>query len=568
MTNMRLVNAKHTEWGEPLLLVDQIPPLETLRFRKLRVNDPAEPRPPDVDPPTNPGYLYVAEQDGYVAALLQDDSDHPWYGQGSGGAQLRLHLDDGTAETLVGPWPASSDLVNRYLPELAAHNVRLTDDRRSFEDEDGKATVEGAITMQLWDEIPSLVRSADKQARQPLLRLANPGRLGVEQIAQITARAVQQRVRDPDNPLPEGSIVEEEVARGVEGAVAGFPPRPDVDVPDVRPGTVATDVVHEYLQARQEWGWPVGRASAWAVGEVVDRLRTSERIGDAAVRAAWAVSERQEEADRDVILDLHQSLEDRTAAAREVWEAQDAEPWLPVDAIALLAAAPPADKLPTELTERARMASNRDLLGWMSEALQQSERPLVLGMPVAWDGVARVRSHVDEERAVLRGLRRELAEAGAWWWPANWARRADLRARVAARAELVAILDKRTSEAEERVSELRPRAQEAQRAWQRRHRRVLERAAVSVEELRRREEGLLDDRVADPPEHLLEALGPVPSDMAGRQAWRAQALELERARAGKLGIEEVAARSAWDRASALGRDGLLDDPTRGLAHPE
>jgi hypothetical protein len=97
---------------------------------------------------------------------------------------------------------------------------------------------------------------------------------------------------------------------------------------------------------------------------------------------------------------------------------------------------------------------------------------------------------------------------------------------------------------------------------------VVERAAVAVEELGGREEGLLDDRVADPPEHLVEALGRVPSDVAGRQAWRAQALEVERVRAGKLGLEEVAARSAPDCAPALGRDGLRDDATGDLAIPE
>jgi hypothetical protein len=253
---------------------------------------------------------------------------------------------------------------------------------------------------------------------------------------------------------------------------------------------------------------------------------------------------------------------------RDARASDDTEPWLRSDVDVVLAGVTSSGTTRSELAAQARMASNRDLLGWVSEALQQSERPLVLGMPVAWDAVARVRSHVDEERAVLDGLRRELAEAGAWWWPANWARRADLRARVAVRAELVDVLEKRTSEAEERVSELRPRAQEAQRAWERQHGRVLERAAVAVEELRGREEELLDDRVADPSEHLVEALGRVPSDVAGRQAWRAQALELERARAGKLGMEEVAARSARDCASALGRDGLPDDPTRGIALPE
>ena len=75
---MRLLNAKQLEWGEPLLLVDQIPRLDTLRFRKLRVNDPVEPAHLDVDGPTDPGYLYVAEQDGYVASFFQLDPEDSW----------------------------------------------------------------------------------------------------------------------------------------------------------------------------------------------------------------------------------------------------------------------------------------------------------------------------------------------------------------------------------------------------------------------------------------------------------------------------------------------------------
>jgi hypothetical protein len=253
---------------------------------------------------------------------------------------------------------------------------------------------------------------------------------------------------------------------------------------------------------------------------------------------------------------------------RDARPRQDTEPWLRYDADAVQAVARSSATTSSELAEQARMASNRDLHGWVSEALQTSERPLVLGMPVAWDAVARVRGHLGEERAVLEGLRRELAEAGAWWWPANWTRRADLRARVAAREQLVAVLDKHVGEAETRVSGLQPQAEAAQRAWQEQHGRVLGRGAAAVNELRRREEGLLDDRVADPPEHLLEALGRVPSDAAGRQAWRAHALEFERARARSLGVEEVGFGSAPDRVSASGRDGLLDDPTRGLAFPD
>jgi hypothetical protein len=365
---MRLLNAKHHPWGEPLLLVDQIPPLETLRFRKLRVTGNL------YDDPTDPGHLYVAEQDGYVAAFFQVDPDH-WLWPGRESREVHLHLDDGTTETLVGPWSSSTDMVNRYLPELAAHDVLLTDDPRSFEDavvtDDSRGfedvvgrTARGAITMQLWSEIPSLVRSIDKRARQHVLRQVNPGGLGVEQIAQLSAAAIQRLARDLDDRLPEGNVIDE-VVGAVEAAVAAIPPRPEGEGPVVAPAAVATNVVHEYLRVRRSWGWPVGRASAWAAGEVIDRLRTFERVNDAAASAVWAVNEREVEADYDVILDLHRSLEDRADAAREMWEAQDAEPWLPVDAGALLAAAPTSDMLPDELFERARTASTGELLAWV-----------------------------------------------------------------------------------------------------------------------------------------------------------------------------------------------------------
>jgi hypothetical protein len=547
---MRLLNVKHHPWGEPLLLVDQIPPLETLRFRKLRVNDPVEPDPLDVDGPTQPGHLYVAEQDGYVAAFFQVDPDQRWLGPPGDGREVRLHLDDGTAETLVEPWSSITGVVNRYLPKLAAREVLLTDDRRSFQDaavtdnargfEDVVSrTTRAAITMQLWYEIPGLVRSMDKQAQQQSLRQANPGGLGVEQIAQLSAAAIQRLARDPANRMPEESLIDE-VVGAVTAAVAAVPPRPDPDGPMVAPADVATDVVHEYLRVRRSWGWPVGRASAWAVGELVDRLRTFERVADAAASAVWAFSEREAEADYDVILDLQRSLEDRADAAREMWEAQDPEPWLPVDAAALLAAAPPSQAIPDELFERARTTSTGELLGWVEDVRHPPERPLRLEYGVALATAHNTSRHRDEERPVLQGLERQLAAAEPRWWPGNWRRRAELRTRIARAARVVSDLDRRVKESEDRVLESLPRtrtAEDAQQAWQR---RVLERAAAAAQELRRREQGRFDDRVVDPPEHLLQALGPPRADLAGWQAWRAEALQLERARAAALTIEGVA----------------------------
>ena len=138
---MRVIEARYDQRGELELLVDQIPTLETLRFQKLRIEDN----------PSEPGYLYVAEQDGYVDLFFQHDPDHGWYGQGYDGRQFTIFLEDGTAETLVGPWSSNTQLVNHYLPELAAQPVGLTHDRRVFQNL--MATSAGAITAELRDDI-------------------------------------------------------------------------------------------------------------------------------------------------------------------------------------------------------------------------------------------------------------------------------------------------------------------------------------------------------------------------------------------------------------------------------
>lgn len=157
---MQVIDARRGEWGEPLLLVDQIPTLESLRFRK----GPAR------DDPAERGDLYVAEQDGYVDFLFQHDPDHSWHGGGFDGRQFRLHLDDGTVKTLVGPWSSNTDQVNRYLPAVAARQILLTDDPRKFQD--AQASRSGAITAALWQELghrfPAMLdQDAGPQRRSP-----------------------------------------------------------------------------------------------------------------------------------------------------------------------------------------------------------------------------------------------------------------------------------------------------------------------------------------------------------------------------------------------------------------
>ncbi len=146
---------------------------------------------------------------------------------------------------------------------------------------------------------------------------------------------------------------------------------------------------------------------------------------------------------------------------------------------------------------------------------------------------------------MLKGLRHQLDTTGPWWWPGNWRRRADLRARIVERTRVLLKLDQQVREAEEQESESLPgKQQRADKAWEVQRRQALERAAAAAQELRLREQGLLDDRMVDPPGYLLEALGPPPSDAASRQTWQAQALQLERARAAGLAIEGTVARAA------------------------
>src|SRR6266536_3959843 len=351
---------------------------------------------------------------------------------------------------------------------------------------------DGAVTDQMLTDWEAWM---DREADQAWLREVNPGRLGDEQIAQITAAAIQRLARDPGDRFLEDVV--EDLLPLVEAAVAAVPARPEAGDPEVSPASVVTNMVDEYLVARQGWGWPAGRASAWAVGHVVDRART---LGMAAVDREEGFSASAAQAEWD--------LGERTRAARAVWEAQDREPWLRADVDALLATAPSPDRIPTELFEQARTTSTGDLLAWVDAVRHLPARPLLLEFSVACDAAEQIRHHLDEERAALRGLWGQLAKTGPWWWPGTWRRRADLRARIAERARVVIKLQQRFDEADERVLESLPgKQQAADKAWEVQRRQVLEQAAAAAQELRLREQGLLDDRMVDPPGYLLEALG-------------------------------------------------------------
>jgi len=280
-------------------------------------------------------------------------------------------------------------------------------------------------------------------------------------------------------------------------------------------------VVEEYLLARRDWGWPAGRAGAWALGEVVDRHQTL---------AMTAIARGED--DTAFAVQMEQRLEQRTRAARVAWADQATEPWLRCDVRSLPVAQAQSHSIPTE---RARSVSTAELHGWVEEALRP-DRLLELAVDGARTAAARTRHHRGEEQLVLHGLRRQLQETGPWWWPGSWGRRAELNARIQQRQQVVVGLGEQVRRAEEQVAarmvDLKTR--QVYRDW------LVGRAVAAVQELQLREQGLLDDREVDPPGHPLETLGSPPSDVAGRQAWKAQVLQLERTRAQGQAIDSAA----------------------------
>src|SRR6266542_4575890 len=196
-------------------------------------------------------------------------------------------------------------------------------------------------------------------------------------------------------------------------------------------------------------------------------------------------------------------LEEPTRAARVQGAGQDSNPWPRDEAGPALA--PPPRALLADLAEATRTAGTGDLRSWVEQARVQAERPLELAAAVTRTAADRASSHRDEEALVLQGLQRQLAEAGPWWRPGNWRRRADLKARIAARQQVLIRLSQHLHQTERQVSELLPTRQAALEAWAAEQRRVLDRAVAAVQELERRESGLLDGHPFDPPEQLESA---------------------------------------------------------------
>jgi hypothetical protein len=190
-----------------------------------------------------------------------------------------------------------------------------------------------------------------------------------------------------------------------------------------------------------------------------------------------------------------------------------------------------------QLAKLARSASSAALLAWVDHVrLPQlpwhgSERWEIYDAEASVDSL---RGFADEERLILQGLERDLKQVGSQWWSPNRKRMGELQARIAERTQVVTRLEAELRQAADVFAAAARRQANAQEAWAASNRLVLDRGVAACYELQQREDGLLDQYVKDPPAQLLETLGPQPPDLAGEQAWRDQARQVERARATDL----------------------------------
>lgn len=83
---------------EVVLTVEGIPDHNTLRYTKIPC-------------PGSNGYIYLAEQDGYVSFYFYDVP-----GPGFGGREFTLNMTDGTTMVLQGPWSSRAGFINTILP--------------------------------------------------------------------------------------------------------------------------------------------------------------------------------------------------------------------------------------------------------------------------------------------------------------------------------------------------------------------------------------------------------------------------------------------------------------------
>ncbi len=138
---MRILDARRhiSADGEPRLtvLVDRIPGLQELTYQVIDLGG-VRPLPPPLP------LLYVGgHPDGYVTALVDLGDRRGFYGQ-----TLRLPMRDGTVATVVGPHPASCQLVTVFAPNLGVRtDVGLLDDRQLFDAyRDGRGAIPAGLT--------------------------------------------------------------------------------------------------------------------------------------------------------------------------------------------------------------------------------------------------------------------------------------------------------------------------------------------------------------------------------------------------------------------------------------
>jgi len=171
-----------------------------------------------------------------------------------------------------------------------------------------------------------------------------------------------------------------------------------------------------------------------------------------------------------------------TASVREARANQAAEPWLPGNVGSLLSGARPPE-VPAALAAQARTASTAALLAWVEQArLPHPAWPEGLGVVLARDNAEDLKAVHAEQLLVLKGLRRELEQAGPWWWPGNRRRRADLQARIAERAELVDELGAEVAQAEVHLGRGVKQQQAERAAWDASHGAVISRGVAAVDE--------------------------------------------------------------------------------------
>ena len=99
------------------LIVDKLPNHKDLRYIKRPVLD-------RTFPTKRLGYIYYAELDDYVNFYYYSSP-----GEGFGGRRFNLSMEDGSSETLVGPWSSNSMSINS-LGLGPCTEVTITDDEK------------------------------------------------------------------------------------------------------------------------------------------------------------------------------------------------------------------------------------------------------------------------------------------------------------------------------------------------------------------------------------------------------------------------------------------------------